>query len=151
MQTHSLSDSLTFRLSPAHTQTQTHTPTRTQTHSISDSLTFRLRPTHTQTQTHIQTCTQTHLQSDLDRFILRLRLIIRFTHTQTHSSNHSRTQNARMSQARRWFQHSSGGRQGGMTRARSRPDCGDVSGGLPVSAFGPQKSFFWWSTAHRDI
>ena len=40
---------------------------------------------------------------------------------------------ARMSQARHWFSHSQGG---GGARVRtlqgSRPDCGDVSGGLPV-------------------
>ena len=31
----------------------------------------------------------------------------------------------------------------------SRPACGDVSGGLPVSA--PPTSLVWWSNAHRDI
>ena len=38
----------------------------------------------------------------------------------------------RMSQAIRWLQHPQGGRQGGISWARSGPDCGDVSGGLPV-------------------
>ena len=38
----------------------------------------------------------------------------------------------RMSQAIRWFQHPQGGRQGCISRARSGPDCGDVSGGLPA-------------------
>ena len=39
----------------------------------------------------------------------------------------------RMSQARRWFQHSQrGGAPGVRTLQDSRPDCGDVSGGLPV-------------------
>ena len=84
-----------------HTQTQSHSDSLiTQTHSYSDTLIL--------TQTHSCSHRLSHITSALrlthsDSFIFRL------THIQTHSSNHSRTQNVRMSQARRWFRHSQGG------------------------------------------
>ena len=46
------------------------------------------------------------------------------------------------------FGHSKGEPPGVGTLHSSRPDCGDVSGGLPVSA--PPASFVWWSNAHRE-
>eukprot|EP00959_Pyramimonas_sp_CCMP1952_P084548 1768578-Pyramimonas_sp.AAC.1 len=38
----------------------------------------------------------------------------------------------RMSRARRLFSHGQGGRDWGIAQARSRPDCVDVSSGLPA-------------------
>ena len=44
----------------------------------------------------------------------------------------------RMSRARRWLQHPQGEPPWGIAQARSRPDFGDVSSGLPEKARTPQ-------------
>ena len=57
---------------------------------------------------------------------------LRLTHTDHSHSGSPHSRFARMSRARRCFQHPTGGRQGVIARARSRSDCWDVSGVLPV-------------------
>ena len=57
---------------------------------------------------------------------------LRLTHTDHSHSGSPHSQFVRMSRARRCFQHPTGGRQGVIARARSRSDCWDVSGVLPV-------------------